>query len=125
MGQSRESALRELGLLVESAQALRNELRTKERVYRKMAKILEQGEPVASMMSMVNAATARHDMTRSLDEFERVRHQVRLALTAAGLEEGMTIGDLGRALGFSRQLAARYAHEARQTHPVPEVGEGA
>ena len=46
-------------------------------------------------------------------EFERHRHSTRITLTAAALEEGMTIGQIARAWGFSRQLAARYAREAQ------------
>jgi hypothetical protein len=51
-------------------------------------------------------------MTDALDQFERLRHRSRLSLVVAGLDEGMTIGQFGRAWGFSRQLAARYAKEA-------------
>jgi hypothetical protein len=53
------------------------------------------------------------EMTRALDEFEQLRHRSRLSLITAGLDEGMTIGQFGRAWGFSRQLAARYVKEAR------------
>jgi hypothetical protein len=122
MGDPRESALRELGLLADSAQALRDVLRAKALTYRKMATMLERGQSVASTMAAVDTTAVRQELTEALDEFEHVRHRVRLALTVAGLEEGMTIGDLGRAFGFSRQLAARYAREARQLHPGPDAG---
>jgi hypothetical protein len=51
---------------------------------------------------------------KALDELERSRHQVRNAVFAVGLSEGMTTGDLARLYGFSRQLAARIASEVRE-----------
>jgi transposase-like protein len=52
-------------------------------------------------------------MTDLLAEFDECRHRLRISITAAGLEEGMSIGDIGRAFGVSRQLAARFAKEVR------------
>jgi hypothetical protein len=49
-----------------------------------------------------------------MNEVESARHKVRRMAFARGLEEGMSIGELGRIWGFSRQLAARYAKEARK-----------
>ena len=69
--------------------------------------------PVAdafSDMAMPWAAVAAQ-----LDDLERARHRVRTAVFALGLAEGMTIGQLGRLYGFSRQLAARIAAEVRES----------
>ena len=47
-----------------------------------------------------------------------------VAVFAVALEDGMSIGELGRIYGFSRQRAARYAKEARGDHQgatVPET----
>ena len=65
------------------------------------------------LLSRVSTSTARQQLNDALEALERGRHQVRLALTAAGFEEGMSIGDSGRAWGISRQLAARFAKEVR------------
>ena len=67
--------------------------------------------PVAEAFS--NMAMPWSEVARQLDELERARHRVRQAVFALGLSEGMTIGDLGRIYGFSRQLAARIAREVR------------
>ena len=67
--------------------------------------------PVADAFS--DMAMPWSDVARQLDELERARHRVRKAVFALGLSEGMTIGDLGRLYGFSRQLAARIAREIR------------
>jgi transposase len=52
-------------------------------------------------------------MNVALEAVEKARHEARLTVFAMGLEQGMSIGELGRMFGFSRQLAARYAKEAR------------
>lgn len=50
-----------------------------------------------------------------LDTLERARHRVRTGVFALGLSEGMSIGELSRLYGFSRQLAARVAKEVRES----------
>lgn len=67
--------------------------------------------PVAEAFS--DMAMPWSDVAAALDRLERVRHRVRKAVFALGLSEGMTIGELGRLYGFSRQLAARIAREVR------------
>lgn len=52
-------------------------------------------------------------ITRELKELEQARHRARTAVFALGLSEGLSIGELGRLYGFSRQLAQRFAKEAR------------
>ena len=68
--------------------------------------------PVAEAFS--DMAMPWSEVARQLDDLERARHRVRQAVFALGLSEGMTIGDLGRLYGFSRQLAARIAREVRE-----------
>lgn len=69
--------------------------------------------PVAEAFS--DMAMPWSEVARQLDELERARHRVRTAVFALGLSEGMTIGDLSRLYGFSRQLAARIAREVRDS----------
>jgi hypothetical protein len=109
----REAAIREVNRLLESSAALRATVRSNEVLYRKMLKSLKQGTPISEAMDDVHAGSARLTLTETLESFELVRHQSRLSLIVAGLTEGMSIGELGRSWGFSRQLASRYAREAR------------
>jgi hypothetical protein len=53
-------------------------------------------------------------MTAVLKELERARYEARSAAFALGLTEGLSIGELGRLYGVSRQLAQRFAKEARE-----------
>jgi hypothetical protein len=110
----RDIALEEIDELLAAARRLRADLRAKEAVYRQVSRQLRRGTAVSATMQESGASTMRQELTDALDEFERCRHRTRLALTRAGLDEGMTIGELGRAWGFSRQLAARYAREAEE-----------
>jgi hypothetical protein len=114
MSTLRDAAVEEIEALLESAKLLRADLRVKETTYRRTARMLEKGTPIEEVMEASGARTARQELTEAMAEFERRRHSARLSLTAAALDEGMTIGGVGRAWGFSRQLAARYAREVRE-----------
>ena len=52
-------------------------------------------------------------MTQQIEELEAARHSVRKAVFALGLNEGLSIGELGRLMGFSRRARSTYAKEAR------------
>lgn len=115
MERPRDIAIGEIDELLASAQRLRADLRAKETAYRRMSRQLRRGTDIGRAMTDTGAHTARQELTDTLDDFERCRHRTRLAITRAALDEGMTIGAVGRAWGFSRQLAARYAREARES----------
>lgn len=59
------------------------------------------------------APVIRSELTDAMDDFERARHDVRLAFFALGAEQGKSMSEMGRALGVSRQLASRLAAEAK------------
>jgi len=113
MTNRRDAAIRDTERLIETAKELHAALRATEAVYRKTLKKLKQDTSISEVLSDVQAENARKELNDALEALEHGRHQARLALTAAGLEEGMAVSDTGRAWGFSRQLADRYAKEAR------------
>jgi len=88
-------------------------LRANEAAYRGARRSLEHGVDVAPVVSAAKVGDARGELNEALDDFEHARHRSRIALIRVGLDQGMTIGDVGRAWGFSRQMAARYVKEAR------------
>ncbi len=122
MTDAREAAIAETECLTQVAKDLRSALQVNEAVYRETVTKLRSGIPVAELLENVNAKAAREQLNDSLDALAFCRHTVRRALTAAGLEEGMTISDTGRAWGISRQLASRYAREARGKFKATEPG---
>jgi DnaJ-domain-containing protein 1 len=109
-----ERAADEIDHFLESAKALRAQLRTNEANYRKLRRLLDRGADMRTILDSIDAGSARQDLSDALDELERSRHEVKLLIATEGLRQGMSIGEIGRAWGVSRQLAARYAKEARQ-----------
>ncbi len=108
-----DRASREIDKLLVSAKALRQELRTKEANYRRMSRLLQRGVDMRIALRSVNAITARQELSAALDAFERSRHQAKVAVATEGIRQGMTISEIGRAWGVSRQLAARYVKQGR------------
>lgn len=103
----------ELDELVATSQELRRRLAEAEKSYRQARRLVAQGSPMGELLSEVGAGKVRADVSEALDRFERVRHSSRRSFVVAGQAEGMSLGEMGRLWGFSRQLAARYAAEAR------------
>ncbi len=73
----------------------------------------EQGMDALSALASTGPAVTRQGMNDALKALETARHRARLAVFASALDDGVSIGELGRTFGFSRQLAARYAKETR------------
>lgn len=92
----------------------RDQIRSTESAYRRAIKSIEGTAPIGTTLDAISADTVRTDLNRVLGELEQSRHRARLSMVAAGLDEGLSIGEMGRRMGFSRQLAARYAKEARR-----------
>jgi hypothetical protein len=56
----------------------------------------------------------RDVLNEALFELERCRRASRVASFRSALDHGITISELSRIWGFSRQMASRYAKEARE-----------
>jgi len=99
--------------LMESTERLLGMLRSTRAQNRKIRLQLEDGSSIREVFSAIPTGDLRQSMTQAMAEVASARHKVRQMAFARGLEEGMSIGELARMWGFSRQLAARYAKEAR------------
>ncbi len=100
--------------LVDANVAVRERLRDAERVLKRARKVFDEGAGVAETFKLTPSAEPRQAaLMEALNSLTSARHRLRVAVIAAGIDEGMSIGELGRAFGVSRQLAARYAKEAR------------
>ncbi len=100
---------------MKTAEELTVMLRATRTHYRKVRSLFDRGASTKEALSTVPASDLRQALTEKLSEIDAARHRVRRATIATGMQEGMSIGELGRIWGFSRQLAARYAKEARAT----------
>jgi hypothetical protein len=114
-----EAAIAAVERTIEASQALRAQLRSGEAIGRKMIKKLESGVPISGSVEAAGAVTSdlRQNTNYLLAEFEHRRHEMRMAFIGPSLDEGMSIGEIGRSLGVSRQLAARLAKEAHGRSP--------
>jgi hypothetical protein len=109
----RDEAVYRLEVLLNAVGDLEQCLRETKVSYGVAIERLAAGTDVADALDDAHAARTRQALTAALDAFEQHRHRARLSLTAAGIEEGMTINAISRAWGISRQLASRDAKEAR------------
>ena len=99
--------------VMDSIERLVAMLRSQRTFNRRTRTQLEKGSSVREVFSSIPTGDMRLSLTQAMAEVEAGRHKVRRLVFARGLQEGMSIGELGRLWGFSRQLAARYAKEAR------------
>ena|SRR3974390_1931799 len=114
MPQLKDEVVRSIDELIEANVSVRERLRDAERVLKRARKVFAQGASVAETFKVIPSAEPRQAaLMDALKSLTAARHRLRVAVIAAGIDEGMSIGELGRAFGVSRQLAARYAKEAR------------
>jgi hypothetical protein len=118
MTANHEKAIADVETLIEAIDAAVRHLQADKRALRRAVNMLSGGSQVAETLAETRASDVRQGANDVLDALTTARHHSRLSIFAAGLDEGMTIGELARAWGFSRQLASRYAREARAT-PEP------
>jgi hypothetical protein len=108
----RARALTDIELLLQSAEALRTQLRTFEAGMRSVRKHLERGAHASELHDVLDITEVRETLTRAAVEFEAARKASRLAVFRMQQAEGMSIGAIARAWGFSRQLVSRMMKEA-------------
>lgn len=99
-------------ILLQSLADLRNVTRETEAIVRKALKGAKAGADVLTTLQACNPGDTRLAMNQALKNVESARHAMRLHIFKLGLEQGLSIGEMGRHFGISRQLAARYAREA-------------
>ena len=101
--------------LLEALAELRKVTRSTEANIRRALKLAQGGADATTALLACGPAETRQSMNEALKGVEVARHAMRLRIFKIGLEEGLSIGDLGRSFGISRQLAARYTKEAKGT----------
>ena len=112
--------LDELETALEDAEAMLEASRESNRAFRTS---IAQGVPIREALAGQAIPDMLPSVTASLKKLEQMRHETRTAVFAVGLAEGLSIGEMGRLYGFSRQLAQRFAREAREGSSAnPESG---
>jgi len=102
-----------MDMFVEICAKFRKTLSSVSTSNRRARTLVEKERPVREVLAAIPTSAIRKTMTQQIAELEAARHNVRLAVFILGLNEGLSIGELGRSMGISRQLASTYAKEAR------------
>ncbi len=103
--------------LIECSNRLRDLLQRYEAVNAELAEKVGRGESADIALRSLRAPMRRREVTETFEEFDGARHEVRLALLALCLRDGVSRSEVGRYLGISRQLASRLAAEAERKYP--------
>jgi hypothetical protein len=101
---------------------LRHSIGMMEKVSQRSVKLLEEGADLTTALVAAFPSETRSVMNDALKQLEEARHEIRLYVFAVSLEQGVSISELGRQYGFSRQLAARYAKDAREAQERWSLG---
>jgi len=88
---------------------------------RRTLKEIDGGADFATAVMSAKPPSTRKDIADALANLERCRHEMRVLVFSAAIERGMSISKLGRLFEFSRQMAARYAKEARRLHKIAPI----
>lgn len=112
----REDAVQALQGVADALKDAQRALRVAEVAARRALRSKSRGVPNAAVLRSTRVADYRPDVDEALAILERARHKVLVANFRVALDDGMTITELSRNYGFSRQLASRYAKEARGYH---------
>jgi response regulator of citrate/malate metabolism len=112
MSRRSNTLVREANGLRESITHLRSVLEKYAKQNDRLRSRIQAGDHLGETLDQLQGAGTRLQMTEALEQFEVARHRVRLSMFALAEEQGMTISELARSLGISRQLASRLAAEA-------------
>lgn len=97
--------------LIKANRAAREVMRKNEIRLKRAMKKFDRGIDMQSALRIMQPRAPRLSTNEALEAYEAARHNLRLAVIRELLSTGMTIGEIGRQWGFSRQLAARYVKE--------------
>ena len=117
----RQQALIELRGFRRESSALRESLQRYETMLEHVGREVENGVPLHEVMTKIGVATNRLNLLQRLTRFEDARHRMRVACFRLSHAEGLTISDIARLWGISRQLAARFIKESLTDTPKPDT----
>jgi hypothetical protein len=100
--------------LIEAMEQLRLALEKREGDLRAARARYDSGNNFSGSLRAANIAEEREELNDALFQLEQRRRESRLAVFRSALDHGVSINELARMWGFSRQMASRYAKEARE-----------
>jgi hypothetical protein len=103
----RARALADLDALIQISQDARRDIRSYQSALEKNYRHLTRGGRASDMSGLFDVSAVRANFTDRLNSIERARSLSRRSLWRLQVFEGMTIAEIARAWGFSRQLVSR------------------
>ncbi len=107
----REQAIEAVGALDADLDALHDAQKRFQRAYRGLKRKLEDGVPASRALAAMDLPGLRDELAHEMVRIEQARQRLRTNLICLCLEEGVSINEVARLWGFSRQLAQRYAKQ--------------
>jgi DNA invertase Pin-like site-specific DNA recombinase len=108
---SEDEVVEAMGALIAAIAMARTEMRRGEQSLRRALQAIAEGQTIESLIVLKPPAEKRQAFLDALEEVHRTRHIVRQKVFAHALAAGLTITEMARAWGISRQLASRYVKE--------------
>ena len=112
---------RQIEAVITINQETRQSMRDSELVLKRALRVLVKTQSAQQALLGMPPVNERPNLRVSMKRFEEARHELRLAVIAQCLDEGMSIGEVSRQYGFSRQLASRLAKEMRERGGDPSA----
>ncbi len=110
----RELALTKMGAALRYLDVLRDAIDDAQKRGEEIRSGLGAGATLHEAFTAVDAPTARRELTDTLAEYERLRHETRLALMLVAVAEGMNKSSIARMWGISPQWAGHEVEAARR-----------
>jgi hypothetical protein len=120
MSQNDQDARECVERLIEAMAKLRIILEQREQSLRQAIDI-PTGSDFDTSLRESRVTENREDLNEALFLLEKRRRESRVASFRSALDHGVSINELSRIWGFSRQMASRYAKEAREGIPTRDV----
>ncbi len=116
LSKSDREAIRCTEQVIEAMRNLRLLLAKREKALRQAVSTREPAPDYAAALKDAHITEDREDLNEALFLLDKARRESRIASFRSALDHGVSINELARVWGFSRQMASRYAKEARENH---------
>ncbi len=118
--------LAELRCFQREIQLLRDALSVSERNMEHLCEEVARGVAIHNVLRHFDIPDRRFDLMERLTHFESARHRMRVTCFRRSLADGVSIGEIGRLWGISRQLASRLVrqdpNQVEHTNPMRAHG---
>ncbi len=111
-----KEAIRCTEQVIDAMQNLRQLLEKREEVLREALSFRQPVTDYAAALKETHITEDREDLQEALFLLDKCRRESRIASFRSALDHGVSINELSRIWGFSRQMASRYAKEAREEY---------